>query len=802
MRSVRLLLLLINTVAFPQIGHAVDFARDVQPILAEHCLACHGADAAEGGLRLDKQSHAFGKTESGSFAIVPHDISRSGLLQRVESTDEDFRMPPEADPLSPKEIDTLKTWIEGGAAWSVHWAYRPLTAQVLPEVSSAHWCETSIDRFVLAKLESSDIAPSPEASREKLIRRLSYDLLGLPPSVEEVRRFVDDQSIDAYERLVDWMLASPRFGERWGRHWLDKARYADSDGYEKDRNRPNAWRYRDWVIDAINADMPYDQFTIEQLAGDLLPDATNDQRLATAFHRQTLTNTEGGTDQEQWRVAAVMDRTETVGTVWLGLTVGCARCHNHKYDQISHEEYYQLYAFFNNADESTHGLEPTKDQLAQFLIDTEKHEAQLADKKKQLAQLDVAADPACEVDQCDEDRPSGDDGPTPQAILPKTEQRESLLKEIEKLSKAVPKRPVFQVRVIADRKDKLRKTHILRRGEFKEPLDQVTPNTLGSLPSIASNDEPDRLRFARWLVDGNNPLVPRVAVNHIWQKLFGVGLVTTPNDFGVRGELPSHAKLLDSLAVDFVSLGWSRKALIRSIVLSATYKQSSDHRPELADVDANNRLLYRQNRFRMEAESLRDIALSTAGLLSNRIGGPSVFPPMPPEAAAVSYANNFKWNTSGGEERFRRGLYTFFKRTAPHPTLMTFDCPDANVTNVERNRSNTPIGALVLLNNEVYSEAAIAMATTLLSGANKSASDRDRIRLGFQRCVARLPTMNETEQLAALLTSNRDFFQANPESAIQFVGNSKSNAVDVNEQATWAATLRVLLNLDEFITRD
>ena len=788
---------------------AVDFARDVQPILAEHCLACHGADTAESNLRLDLKEYAFRAADSGNHAIVPGNTATSELLLRIETRDEDLRMPPEGEPLSDREIAILKGWIASGAEWSDHWAYRPIEPGSLPVVENVAWCRSPMDRFVLAKLEASDVIPSQPASREKLARRLHYDLLGLPPSVEVINEFVSDTSPDAYERLVDRILASPRFGERWGRHWLDKARYADSDGYEKDRNRPNAWRYRDWVIDAINGDMPFDQFTIEQLAGDLLPDATDDQVLATAFHRQTLTNTEGGTDQEQWRVAAVMDRTETLGTVWLGLTIGCARCHNHKYDQISQAEYYQLFAFFNNADESNHGLEPTSDQLEKFQDELRKHQATLADKQQQLAELQAEV-PVASGDASDD----ANDVVTDDACSANERQQEldALAKEIEKLTKSTPKRPTFQVRIIRDRKKDLRTTHILRRGEFKEPLDGVTSGTLATLPPIESSATPERLRLARWLVRGDNPLVPRVAVNHIWQNLFGAGLIATPNDFGVRGEQPSHPRLLDYLAGRYVQLGWSRKAIIRSIVLSATYRQSSRHRPELAEIDAHNRLLYRQNRFRMEAENLRDITLSVANLLSNRIGGPSVFPPMPAEAAAVSYANNFKWKTSEGEDRYRRGIYTFFKRTAPHPTLTTFDCPDANVTNVKRNRSNTPIGALVLLNNEVYSEAASAFASTILDRSESDRSDRSdrdeddidkgRITFAFQRCVSRQPTTDEVTMMKRLLNTCREYYQTDDAAAKYAVGARRNAEMDLAEQAAWAATLRVVLNLDEFITRD
>ncbi|MEE3220715.1 MAG: DUF1549 and DUF1553 domain-containing protein, partial [Planctomycetota bacterium] len=487
-----------------------------------------------------------------------------------------------------------------------------------------------IDFFVLARLETAGISPSPAADRHTLIKRLYCDLIGLPPEPAVVDAFVDDRSPQAYEMLVDRLLASAHFGERWGRHWLDKARYADSDGYEKDRPRPNAWRYRDWVIDAVNNDMPFDQFTIEQLAGDLLPSAAPMQHLATAFHRQTLTNTEGGADQEQFRVEAVFDRVETTGIAWLGMTVGCARCHSHKYDQISQHEYYRLFAFFNSGAESNTNV------------------------------------------------PKGKDNGT-------------------------AKQEMMSVRVISQRP---RKTHLLHRGDFLSPEGEVRPGTLATLHSFKSRLEEgpaDRLDFSRWLVDSENPLTPRVTVNGVWKHLFGKGLVGTANDFGVRGEPPSHPRLLDWLAKTFTSqeggAAWSRKGLIKRIVMSASYRQSSHHRPALAETDPGNQLLYRQNRFRVEGEIVRDFYLTIGGLLSQKIGGPSVFPPMPPDIAALSYANNFKWNTSKGDDRYRRGMYTFFKRTAPHPNLTTFDCPDANTAKVKREISNTPLQSLALLNN-------------------------------------------------------------------------------------------------------
>jgi hypothetical protein len=529
---------------------------------------------------------------------------------------------------------------------------------------------------------------------------------------------------DAYEQLVDRLLASPHFGERWGRHWLDKARFADSDGYEKDNARPNAWHYRDWVIQAINHDLGFDRFTIEQLAGDLLPRATDAQRLATAFHRQTLTNTEGGTDQEQWRVAAVMDRTETLGTVWLGLTVGCARCHNHKYDAISHDEYYQLFACFNNGDE-------TKAELL------------------------------------------------------------------------TPSRAKAEVRVVSQRRKDPRDTHVLTRGDFLRPAHEVQAGTLSTLPFMPAPRDGDssdeRLRLAQWLVSGENPLPPRVAVNHIWQHLFGNGLVRTVNDFGIRGEQPTHPALLDWLAGEFVAKAWSPKQLIRAIVLSNTYRQSSRHRADLDVMDPTNRWLHRQNRFRVEAEIVRDLSLAASGILSSRVGGPSVFPPIPASITDQTYNSGFQWATSTGEDRFRRGMYTFFKRTAPHPNLTTFDCPSSNVTNVSREVSNTPIGALVTLNNTVYIEAARHLANHLL--AREIKSDDERLEYLWRRCLGRPADSVETTRLRQLLVQSRAWYVAHHQQARELCGGTDRDPLSA-ERAAWIATSRVVLNLDEFITRE
>ncbi len=491
-------------------------------------------------------------------------------------------------------------------------------------------------------------------------------------------------------------------------------------------------------------------------------------RLATAFHRQTLTNTEGGTDQEEFRVAAVMDRVETLGTVWLGLTVGCARCHTHKYDPITQKEYYQLFAFFNNADETTTRVPRDATQWATFEARLTEHQAAVAELE---SQIEAAGGP---------------------------EKAPELAQQLQRLK---TNDPSMAARVVAERQQQRRATHVLHRGDFLQPEQTVEPGTLEVLPPIKthSDETPDRLDLARWLVNGDNPLPPRVVVNQIWTHLFGAGLVRTVNDFGVRGEPPTHPQLLDWLAAEFIRNGWSRKQLIRTIVLSRTYRQASRYRPELADVDPHNRLLARQNRFRVEAEIIRDLSLSVAGLLSNRIGGPSVFPPIPPSITDLTYNSGFKWATSAGPDRYRRGLYTFFKRTAPHPNLTTLDCPDSTKACVARERSNTPIGALVTLNNEVFVEAAQAFAGRVLQSAE---SDAGRLHHAVRLCLARDSEQAEIEVLQNLLQQSRAWYRQHRQQATQLSGPLATQSDDPAETAAWVASVRTLLNLDEFLTRE
>ena len=699
---------------------AIDFDRDIRPIFQQHCIGCHGGVRQQGDLSL-LDGGSLKATASKQEVIVAGKPEQSELIRRVTSSNADERMPAGKPPLSDQQIEKLKRWIQAGADWPKHWAFRAVETARVPTIGSSAWTRNPIDSFVLAKLESMQVAASPEADRTILIRRLYLDLLGLLPTPDEADAFVADPSPNAYEQLVDRLLANPHFGERWGRHWLDQARYADSDGYEVDKPRPDAYRWRDWVIAAVNSDMPLDQFTIEQFAGDLLPDATPQQHLATAYHRQTLTNNEGGVDKEEYRFRAVLDRVSNMGTVWLGLTLGCAQCHNHPYDSATQHEIYALAAIFNNAEEADFEFE-----------------------------------------------------------LPTTA-------------------PNRKVRVLAEATTP-RVTRLLKRGDFLQPGEEVQPGVLRglhSLPSTAAN--PNRLALAQWLVDSANPLTPRVTANQVWLHLFGRGLVRTPEDFGARGDRPIHSQLLDWLANE-LSSEWSRKALIRQIVLSSTYRQSSQERSHVASRDPDNALFARQNRVRVEGEIVRDLSLAAGELLSQKVGGPSVFPPLGEEFVKITFRSELPWKTSPGEDRYRRGMYIFFKRTVPYPDLMTFDCPDASSATIQRGVSNTPLQALTTLNAETFVQAARGLAAR--SHRQSPHDSRAQIESAFRVCLTREPSAAELERLLKLLIDYGDWYQTHSDDAHRIVGDWIDHKLPVSSAAALVATANILLNVDEFITRN
>lgn len=929
----------------------IEFNRDIRPILSDRCFQCHGPDdkKREGDIRFDFEADA--KKDLGGYrAIVEGDPDNSEMIQRLYADDPDERMPPESSgkKLTEKEKQLIKKWIQSGAPFQQHWAFQKPLKTKPPQVKNEAWIENEIDHFVLAKLEQVNVKPSKRASRQTLIRRLYLDLLGVLPAPAEVQSFVKDRSENAYEKLVDRLLQSNHFGERMGRHWLDLARYADSNGYANDGLR-SIWPYRDWVIRAINQDLPFDQFTIEQLAGDLLPNATESQKVATGFHRNTPHQTEGGSDPEQYRVERTKNRTDTTGAVWLGLTVGCAQCHSHKFDPISHEEYYQLYAFFNNADEPTMSLRSspdTQEKIAALQDEITKIKAELvAEERKQrkvqsdnerlawwpvkfesvkslrgadltqqkgyavvasgknpaqdsyelvfkksapiksiqietltdkslprkgpgrasngnfvLAELKVTANGqpvqivAAMADHSQNGYPvsSAFDGDlktgwainvqqgslnvnrtatfalarpikgtlkitmttyeqgsgynigkfrvstserVPVVIASRETELRTLLKnkenELKGLQRRVPKTLAMSERA------KPRESYIQIRGDFLDKGQTVVPNFFSVLhkgPEAEQGRNLNRLDLAKWIVSRENPLTSRVVVNRVWQRLFGIGLVETENDFGYQGALPSHPRLLDYLAVDLMENGWKMKRLYKKIAMSATYQQASTYRADLFAQDPTNKWLGRQLRYRVEGEIVRDLALSASGLLSKKMGGPSVFPPIPPNVIGTSSANH-RWPESQGEDRYRRGIYTAIYRANVYPMLSIFDGPDRDNACTRRSLSNTPLQALTVANDPMFMEMARSFGQRLLSESTEQ-DVAARMGLAYRIAVCRSPTARETARTAEYFESLYKFYLSHPKATLQIAGTNDP------ELAGWVSVARVLLNLDEFITRE
>ena len=1028
----------------------VDFNRDVRPILSDNCFLCHGPDEAnrKGGLRLDQRNGAFAATESGEKAIVSGAPDASELIRRVLSDDSDVVMPPPASKkprLTKPQVEILRRWIEQGAEYTSHWAFKAPQKSMVPQASGAgsHWPRNAIDHFILDKLHHENLAPSPEADRTTWLRRLSLDLIGLPPTAAEVDAFLADASPDAHRVQIERLLASPHYGERWGRHWLDAARYADSDGFEKDKSR-QVWFYRDWVVNSLNRDLPYDQFIIEQLAGDLLPHPTQDQIVATGFLRNSMLNEEGGVDPEQFRMDAMFDRMEAIGKSILGLTIQCAQCHTHKYDPITHDEYYRMLAFLNN-DHEAQRVVYTPDELVRIAG----LRAQMSEVERQLQQ----ANPnwpvrlsAWEAEQTDAQTKApawtnlqlanaGDNGqryfdmgdgsilaqgyaPTKFTTLLRgdtnlkgitairleqlndpnlpcngpgrsvmgtaalseisvtavsrndPEQKTTVKfvkatadfgnaeKELEEQYKDksgkrrvtgpvefaidgnddtawgidagpgrrnVPRQAVFvaeqpfgfdegttltislkqnhggwnsddnmnhnlgrfrlsattdanpaadpvpfSVRQAiavpvsqrnADEQAKIfsywrttvdefapanrqiealweqwpsgstsltlqqrttpRETRLLKRGDFLKPDKPVQPGVPAVLHPLAHGDdprEPNRLTFAKWMVDRRSPTVARVIVNRVWQAYFGTGLVSTSEDLGTQSEVPSHPELLDWLAVELMSpeallpgegavTPWSLKHLHRLIVSSALYRQSSRISDELFERDQFNRLLARAPRLRVEGEVVRDIALSASGLLNEKMGGPSVFSPAPAFLflPPASYGP-FTWTEATGPERYRRALYTFRRRSTPYPMLTNFDTPNADSACVRRTRSNTPLQALTMLNETLFMEAARGLAWLTLKNGGEASSQR--LTFAFRRCVSRPPTAAESAVLLALLEKQKTRFMASDANPWELAANDPQNPPELpagctaSDAAAWTVISRVLLNLDETVTKE
>lgn len=796
-------------------SQSVDYLRDIKPVLASNCYGCHGSKVQMAGLRLNT-AEAILKGNLKGPVVIPGKSGESQLISRVTGAGGITRMPFEKPPLLEEQIAKLRAWIDQGArvpaseppddgkAVTAHWAFLSPVRPPLPPVKNEQWVRNEIDRFTLARLEKEAIAPSPEADRATLIRRVTLDLLGLPPSIEEVDAFLADQRRDAYEKLVQRLLESPHYGERWGRHWLDLARYADSNGYSIDAPR-EIWKYRDWVIDALNRDLPFDQFLIEQVAGDMLPDATVDQRVATGFHRNTPFNQEGGIDLEQFRIESVADRVSTTGTALLGLTLGCARCHDHKFDPISQREYFQLFAFLNNADEPTLDLaspeevarrDAIRPQLRLLEKELQDYQSRwvksLSEERRQQIRPEIFTILNLQPDQRDERQK--------QILAEFLKTQDVALRErlitIEELKKREPK---FPTTLVMQERAAPRETYVHLGGDFTRKGDRVAPGVLSVLHPLPPKDQPTRLDLARWLVDPRNPLIGRVTVNRMWQHYFGKGLVETENDFGTQGAPPTHRELLDWLAMEFVARGWSQKAMHRLIVTSATYRQASRQRPDLEERDPYNRLLARQTRLRLDAEIIRDAGLTSSALLDRKIGGPPVFPPQPEGVFGFTQIPRV-WSASEGRDRHRRGMYTHFWRSAPHPALLLFDAPDAIATCTRRNRSTTPMQALTLLNDRAFLEIAQGLAQRVLG--ERLAGDAERMRYAFRLCMARPPTAGESERLMRFLRQQLEEFRAAPEEARLLAPPSHAANADASQFAAWTAAARVLLNLDEFITRE
>lgn len=820
-------------------GAEVDFNHDVRPLLNERCATCHGGVRREGGLSLLFRSDALDTTESGRRAIVPGDPGASELLRRVGHHDPEERMPPEGPPLSDDEVATLRRWIAQGAPWADHWAYVAPQPVALPPVSDAAWPIRDLDRFVLARLDAEKLRPSPRADCAVLLRRVSLDLVGLPPAPEEVDAFCREPSQAAYEQAVDRLLASPRFGERWAAMWLDLARYADSQGYEKDMHR-TIWRYRDWLIDAFNRDLPFDRFTIEQLAGDLLPGATEAQRVATAFHRNTMTNDEGGTDDEEFRVAAVLDRVNTTWEVWQGTTMSCVQCHGHPYDPFRHEDYYGAFAFFNNtADVDRTDEYPTLVSFPDTLDGAARQEGQALLDAVAAVEAEIEAKAAAPETAAalrdwttrlaayarDAGRsPTFEDRTVPRDVLriaamddamrdPAGEARlreyyasyapafEALRARRAKLQAELRSYGPVQTPVLRELpEDRRRITRLFDRGNFLTPGEAVAPAVPASLPALPEEAAPDRLGFARWLVSDANPLTARVTVNRFWAQLFGTGIVETLEDFGTQGEAPSHPELLDGLALRFMNEhGWSVKALLREIVTSATYQQASTLTPEGRAKDPRNRLLARGPRVRLTAEQVRDQALAASGLLSDKMYGPSVMPPQPAGLWQAPY-NSADWVTSEGEDRYRRAVYTYWRRTVPYPSMLAFDAPSREVCVSRRMPTNTPLQALVTLNDPVYVEAAHALARRMQAEAG-SALD-DRLAHGYRLVLLRPPAAPALAELRALYDEALAHYRTAPDDAGALLQVGALEAAGAAaETAALTVVANAILNLDEVMVK-
>ena len=739
----------------------ISFNFHVKPILSDKCFVCHGPDAnkRKAGLRLDKEEVAKAelKENPGKFAIVSGDIEKSELVTRIFTNDESLVMPrPDSHlQLSDEEKAILRKWIEQGAKYKPHWAFIPPEKSELPEIENKTWVRNEIDYFILNEIEKKGLNPSEEASNTKLIRRVSLDLTGLPPTIEEVEKFIRNNSAFNYEELVDYYLSKPAYGERMTREWLDAARYADSHGYQDDSYR-TMWPWRDWVIRAFNINMPYDRFLTWQIAGDLMPNANKEQILATGFNRNHPITQEGGVIDEEYRSTYVSDRTNTLGKGILGLTLECAKCHDHKYDPLSQKEYYSMYAFFNNVNEKGLQMDAVQAKNRKYYADA----------------------PYIKIEDSD----------------------------IKGILAFINKPDTGKINVMVMNDSSARETFVLARGNYDAPSDLVSASAPISIMKFPDDYPKNRLGLAKWLTNHKNPLTARVFVNRLWAMIYGQGIVKTTENFGSQGSLPTHPELLDWLAVDFMEHDWDIKYILKKLVTSATYRQSSDITPEMKKADPENIYLARGSRFRLGAEEIRDYILTTSGLLNDEIGGPSVKPYQPPGLWEETNAGGnrgilTKYIPDTGNKLYRRSLYTFWKRTLPPPSMAIFDAPNRDLCEVRRQKTNTPLQALALQNDIQVLEGARVIANNI----NENTSDiDDALKTIFTSILIRYPTENELEVLSEYHEDFLKKFEDNTENAMKLISVGQSSA-SVSDPAGTAALMmvaQVLYNLDETITKE
>jgi hypothetical protein len=881
----------------------VDFNAQIRPILNKNCITCHGGVKQSGQFSLLFREEALAPVESGKRAIVPGRPEESEMIHRITHPDPEVRMPPEKAPLKKEEIELLTRWIEQGAQWQDHWAYVKPAPVELPAVNSSGWTKNGIDYFILRKLEEMDLQPSVQANKATLLRRVSLDLIGLPPTAEELTAFLADSSANAYEKVVDRLLASPHYGERWTAMWMDLARYADSKGYEADGQR-TIWKYRDWVIKSFNEDKPYNTLIVEQLAGDLLPNPTDDHFIATAFHRNTMNNDEGGTDDEEFRVAAVLDRVNTTWNALQGTTMECVQCHSHPYDPIRHEEYYKFYAYFNNtADEDVTREYPNLkiftqeedregvDRIKKWVMDHTSSEEAKDEKLVHFTHLMKLTEPKINGHSFDniekgtldgrknlnvedggysrlkdvplhdassmlvsyraetntgrveirvdslsgevlgtwhvkKDKRGGNFETVAIPVKPVSgkhhlyfifkdpgkkgyvctiewvlfhkalpgEGAEGHQETVKQFLQVLNSREVIETPVMVELKgDYERKSHVFERGNWMVHGDPVQPGVPEAWNAMPEGAPENRLGMAQWLVSEENPLTARVMVNRLWAELFGTGIVETLEDFGSQGFAPSHPQLLDWLALQFMhDQRWSIKKMLKQMVISAAYQQSSKTTPELMATDPRNRLLARGPRFRLSAEQIRDQALAVSGLLSEKMYGPSVMPPQPEGVWQVA-RSSMKWKTSEGQDKYRRAVYVFWRRASPYPSMMSFDRSSREFCLTRRINTNTPLQALVLLNDPVYTEAAQALAGRMLK-ANADDVD-EQIKAGYRFAMATDLDTARLRELQLLYQDAMKYFENDPESAEEMTGirNTKFAAL--------AIVANAIMNLDEFITK-